>query len=159
MRQGNRVGLRIYGRPTINLLPGYGKTQLHQILRVLAQTAISSNTGLDSLQYLPVHIFSSHSLVLILSPLTLNDWRLFPRLRAYGYQVLLISPDPFDYLRDVHPPDSTTRLANRLVHAERQLEIQKIRQLWIPVINWQVGQPLSPLVRYALSQSRVQRQR
>jgi uncharacterized protein (DUF58 family) len=157
LRQGNRVSLLIYGKPVVKLFPGYGKVQLHQILHTLAQTTTESDAGLDSLQYLPVQMFSSHSLILILSPLAPNDWQLFPRLRAYGYQVLLISPDPFDYAQRMLPADPATRLASRLARIERQLELSKITQLWIPVIDWQIRHPLYPLVRNALYHTHVQR--
>jgi uncharacterized protein (DUF58 family) len=159
LRQGNRVSLLVYGKPIINLFPGYGKVQLNRILRTLAQTSAESDASLSSLEYLSVKMFSSRSLILILSPLAPNDWGLFARLRAYGYQVLLISPDPFDYARHTLPADLATRLASRLARVERYLEIGKITQLWIPVIDWKVSQPLAPLVRNALSHSRIQRER
>ncbi len=158
LRQGNRVSLLIYGKPMVNLFPGYGKVQLHQILHTLAQATTESDVSLDSLQFLPVQMFSSHSLILILSPLAPNDWHLFPRLRAYGYQVVLISPDPFDYAERMLRADPTTRMASRLARLDRQMEISKIRQLWIPVVNWRVSQPLSPLLRNALTHTRLHRE-
>ena len=113
----------------------------------------------DNLQLVPIQMFSSHSLILVISPLAVGDWQLFPRLRACGYQVLLISPDPLDYARPRLPVDQTNRLACRLVRLERQLEISKIRQLWVPVVDWSVSQPLSPLVRQALAQTHIQSRR
>ena len=100
-------------------------------------------------------MFSSHSLILVLSPLAPNDWRLFQRLRAYGYQVLLVSPDPVDFARRMIPGDPVTWLAARLTQVERHLEIGRITQLWVPVIDWQVSQPLAPLVRTALGHHRT----
>ncbi len=158
LRQGNRVSLLINGEPEVNLLPGYGKVQLNRILHALAQANTKPDGSLDNLRYLPVQMFSSHSLILIVSPLAPNDWLLFPRLRAYGYQVLLISPDPIDFAWRAFPTDRATRLACRLARVERQLEIGKIRQLWVPVIDWQVSQPLSPLVRDALRHTHIQRE-
>jgi uncharacterized protein (DUF58 family) len=157
LRQGNRVSLLVYGKPMVTLFPGYGKLQLSQVLHTLARTTTESDVSLGSLQYLPVRMFASRSLILVISPLASNDWQLFPRLRAYGYQVLLISPDPFDYARRMLEADPPTILASRLARLERQQEISKITQLWIPVINWRVSQPLSPLVRSALRRTRAQR--
>ncbi len=159
LRQGNRVSLLVYRKHVVNVFPGYGKMQLHHILRTLAQVTPEEGGSFDGLQFLPLRMFSSHSLIVILSPLAADDWRLFPRLRAYGYQVLLISPDPLDYARRMLPTDRTTQLARRLTRIERQLEIGRITQLWIPVIDWQVNQPLAPLVRNALVHSHIQRQR
>jgi uncharacterized protein (DUF58 family) len=162
LRQGNRVSLLVCQEHISKVFPGYGKVQLNRILRALAQITTeedSSPNSLTSLQFLPTHMFSSHSLIVILSPLTAGDWQLFPRLRAYGYQVLLISPDPIDYAQQVIPTDPTTQLASRLAVLERQMEIRKITQLWIPVIDWQVNQPLAPLVRNALTHTHIQRER
>ena len=158
LRQGNRVSLLIYGKHIISLFPGYGKVQLNRILHALSQASPEADEGLDSLQFIPVQSFSSHSLILILSPLAQDDWRLFPRLRAYGYQVLLISPDPVDYARQMLPGDPVTGLAARFTQVERHLEIVKITRLWIPVIDWQVNQPLAPLVRTALGHARNQKE-
>jgi uncharacterized protein (DUF58 family) len=159
LRQGNRVSLLIYRERILNVFPGYGKVQLNRILRTLAQVTTESDGSLNGLQLVPIHMFSSRCLIVILSPLAPDDWRLFPRLRAYGYQVLLISPNPMDFAERILPNDPITRLASRLTRLERQLEIGKITQLWIPVIDWQVSQPLAPLIRNAFAHSGIQRKR
>jgi uncharacterized protein (DUF58 family) len=159
LRQGNRVSLLVYQRPIASVFPGYGKLQLNRVLHTLAQITPESDSSFDSLQFLPIQMFSSHSLIVTISPLMSGDWRFFRRLRAYGYQVLLISPDPLDYAQPILPTDLDSRLAARLTRLERQIEINQITQLWIPVIDWQVSQPLAPLVRNALRRARIQRKR
>ncbi len=159
LRQGNRVSLLIFGKETEFLFPGYGKNQLHRILHALSKAVPVMNPGFDSLQFIPLNMFSSHSIIIILSPLAPGDWRLFPRLRAYGFQALLISPDPIDYARRVLPDDRTTQMATRLAQVERRLQIGRITQLWIPVVEWQVGRPLAPLVRAAIRNSHIQQER
>jgi uncharacterized protein (DUF58 family) len=156
LRMGNRVSLLIWGEPAISVFPGCGKRQLNRILRALAQASIASDGSLDDLHFVPTRMFSSHSLILVITPLASNDWRLFPRLRGHGYQVLVICPDPFDYARHMLPADESTRLAARLARLERQLEIAKVAALWIPVVNWAVSQPLAPLVRQALRSAHIQ---
>jgi uncharacterized protein (DUF58 family) len=159
LRQGNRVSLLVYQRPVASVFPGYGKLQLNRVLHTLAQITPESDDSFNSLQFLPTRMFSSHSLIVIISPLMSGDWRFFRRLRAYGYQVLVVSPDPLDYARHILPTDLDSRLATRLTRLERQLEINQITQLWIPVIDWQVSRPLAPLVRNALRHTRIQRDR
>jgi uncharacterized protein (DUF58 family) len=159
LRQGNRVSLLIFGKEIDFLFPGCGKIQLNRILHALSKAAPEADPGYDSFQFVPLHMFSKRSLIMILSPLAHEDWRLFPRLRAYGYQALLISPDPIDYIRRALPDDRITRLATRLTQVERRLEIGKITQLWIPVVEWRVDQPLAPLVRAAIRNSHVQQKR
>ena len=159
LSQGNRVSFLIYREHIVNVFPGYGKVQLNRILHTLAEIAPEPDGNLNGLQFIPLHMFSNHALIVIFSPLAPDDWRLFPRLRAYGYQVLLVSPNPMQYAERVLPNDPATRLARRLTRLERQLEIGKIAQLWIPVIDWQVEQPLAPLVRNAFAHSHIQRRR
>lgn len=159
LRQGNRVSLLVYGDPMVKVYPGYGKSQLHRMLRTLAQVVPADYGSLNTLQFIPMQMFASRSLIIVLSPLVHDDWRLFPRLRAFGYQVLLISPDPIDYAQPVLAGDRDSRLSRRLARIERQIEISKITQLWIPVVDWQVSRPLAPLVRHALAHTHIQRQR
>jgi uncharacterized protein (DUF58 family) len=159
IHQGNRVSLLVYGDPLISVYPGYGKGQLNQILNTLSRVTTEAGGSLGGLQYLPVRMFSSRSIVLIISPLTIEDWRLFPRLRAYGYQVFLVSPDPVDFAHQTIPEDVPSQLAIRLSQVERRLEIQRITRMWIPVIDWKVNQPLQPLVCSALAYSHLQPKR
>ena len=50
-------------------------------------------------------------------------------------------------------------MAARLARLERQLDLSKITRLWIPVIDWPVSQPLSPLVREAFRHAHIQLKR
>ena len=159
LSQGNRVSLLIYGKHIVTLFPGYGKVQLNRILHALSQATTAADDNVPSLASIPLQIFSRHSFLMILSPLAPSDGQLFPRLRAYGYQVLLISPDPIDFARPLLRTDPATRLAIRLTQVERVLEFSQIAELWIPVIDWQVNRPLDPLIRTALSHSHIQQER
>jgi uncharacterized protein (DUF58 family) len=111
-----------------------------------------------TLDFIPIRMFPSHALIIIISPLTSSDFSLFQRLRAYGYQALLICPDPIDFAGQTLAQDLTGQLAIRATRLERRLQLNNIAQLHIPVIDWQVRQPLFPLVRNALSRSRGQRE-
>jgi len=159
VRQGNRVSMVIFGKKETNIYPGYGKRQLNRALNALAQVALEPDDRVDNLNLVPLHVFSSRSLVIVLSPLAANDWELFPRLRAHGFQVLLISPDPLDFARTAIPSDRFSGMAARLAGLERRLEIGRIAALWVPVIDWKVDQPLSPLVRNALLHAHIQQER
>ncbi len=159
LHQGHRVGLLVVGETMLNAFPGYGKTQLHRIMGCLSKVKVDaeSNTSV-SLDFSPIRVFPSHALVIVISPTTSADWPLFLRLRAYGYQVVLVSPDPIDFAAPTLAQDTTNRLAIRAARIERRLRLNDIAQLQIPVIDWQVSQPLFPLVRNALTRSRGQRE-
>jgi hypothetical protein len=94
----------------------------------------------------------------VISSLVSTDRTLFQRLRAHGYQPLLISPDPIHFALPTLSPESTNQLAIRAAYIERRLRLNDISQLHIPVIDWQVNQPLFPLVRNALTRSRGQQE-
>ena len=156
LRQGHRLSLLVFGQRLVSVYPGYGKLQLNRILRCLAKTSPGQDGSLDSFEHLPIRMFSSHALIVILSPLAPSDWPLFPRLRAYGYQGLLISPDPVDFARPAFNQDPASRLAIRAARLERRLELFKVAQLGIPVVDWPVRQALYPFVRGVLAQARRQ---
>jgi uncharacterized protein (DUF58 family) len=107
------------------------------------------------MEFLPVHMFSSHALLVVISSLTQSDWLLFPRLRACNFQVLLVSPNPFDFVSQMFGQDHVSSLALRAARLERQLLLRDIAALQIPVIDWHVDQPLYPLLRHALNSTLV----
>jgi len=159
LHQGHRVSLLVFGRAMLNAFPGYGKIQLHRIMGCLSKARVEVEGRTSAhLDFLPIRIFPSRALIIIISTLTSADRSIFQRLRAYGYQVLLISPDPIDFAYPTLPQDITNRLAIRATRLERRLQLNNIAQLQVPVIDWKVTQPLFPLVRNALARSRGQRE-
>jgi uncharacterized protein (DUF58 family) len=159
LHQGHRVSLFVFGVTMLAAFPGYGKTQLRRITSCLAKAKIETETRtLGGLDFIPIRMFPSHSLIIVISSLTTLDRPLFQRLRAYGYQVCLVSPDPIDFAAPTLAQDATNQLAIRATCIERRLLLNDLTQLHIPVIDWRVSQPLFPLVRTALSRSRGQRE-
>ena len=70
-------------------------------------------------------MFPSHALIIMISPLTSADRSLFQRLRAYGYQALLVSPDPIDFADPILAQDINNRLAIRAARIERRLLLNR----------------------------------
>jgi uncharacterized protein (DUF58 family) len=157
LHQGHRVSLLVVGKRLTMAFPGYGKIQLNRVLGCLSKAHIESEERVTAhLDFLPIRMFPSHSMIVVISPLTADDLSFYQRLRAHGYQVVLISPDPIDFIQPVLEKDINTRLAIRSVKLERRLLLDRIARLRIPVIDWRVHQPLFPLVRNALTRSRGQ---
>jgi len=157
LRRGNRVSFLMPGDEMTVVYPGYGKIQLHRILQILAKARPGSKQGYSSLDHVPLRLFGSRALVVIISPLVTADLQVFPRLRARGHQALLISPDPISFRRSSFPRDAAGRLAARLARIERRLELRGIAELGVRVIDWHVHEPLPPLVRDALGAARARR--
>lgn len=158
IHQGHRLSLLVLSNTIFQVFPGYGKNQLKRILSCLSVVKSSSNGKTIGLHYLPLRMFSSRALLVILSPLARSDRLFFPRLRASGYQALLISPDPYDFAYPTLPHDQVSQLAFQLARQERSIQLRTISRLHIQVIDWQVSQPLYPLVRSALGHNRGQRE-
>ncbi len=153
MREGNRVGLMIYGDKLPYLSPGYGKLQLYRILAELARATPGSNFTLDSLKNLPVRLFPSRAMLVFISPLAEQDTQALTRLRAYGYQIILISPDPVDYAAKSANAGPIVRLAFRAARLERVMQLKQLVRMGVQVVDWQVDRPLTTTLRAAFRQN------
>jgi uncharacterized protein (DUF58 family) len=146
LRQGHRVSLLVFGGRLKMVYPGYSKAQLNRILGALAQARADPAAAGRGLTYLPLQSFSTRALLVVLSALTADAEPFFRRLRAHGNQGLLICPDAIDFALGAHPAEWGCSPGVRLARVERRLQLRAIGQLGIRVIDWRVGQPLSPLV-------------
>lgn len=155
LHQGHRVSLLVFGKRLSIVFPGYGKIQLHRIMSCLSKANVEVDDRISThLDFLPIRVFPSRSTIISISPLASGDKNLYQRLKANGYQAVLISPDPIHFGKPLFDNDRDTNLAVRTTHLERRLNLDAVAQLQIPVINWKVDQPLYPLVRNALTRSR-----
>ncbi|HEX7556804.1 MAG TPA: DUF58 domain-containing protein, partial [Leptolinea sp.] len=134
LHQGHRVSLLVFGERMQNVFPGYGKIQLQRIMGCLSRTKVGrENRTSSNLNYLPIRLFPSRALIIIISSLTSSDRSIFLRLRAFGYQVLLISPNALDFAIPTLAQDLPHRLAIRATRLERSLQLKDIARLQIPV--------------------------
>jgi hypothetical protein len=72
------------------------------------------------------------------------------RLRARGYEVLVIRPDPLSIELQSLEPKPGVSLAARIVTVERTLLKRKLQQVGIRVVDWQVDQPFDQAIHGAL---------
>ena len=151
LREGNRVGLLVYGWGMDNVFPGYGKVQHRRIQKVLARAQPGLNYALESLTHLPTRFFPAHSQIILVSPLIPEDVDILIQLCANGYEVLVVSPDPVEFEAGMIKPQIEKEFAHRLAHLERYFMLQKIKRAGVQVVNWNVYQPLNQTLRGALS--------
>jgi uncharacterized protein (DUF58 family) len=144
----NRVGLLVYGYGVERTFPGYGKVQQERILRALGAARTGHNFALESLGYLPTRFFPTGSQIVMVSPLLTTDVPAFVQLRACGYEVLVVSPDPVSY--EARALGVEGELPWRLARAERALLLRKLLRMGIRVLDWDVDKPFEPLARAAL---------
>jgi uncharacterized protein (DUF58 family) len=147
IRSGNRVSLLVLGKPILQVYPGYGKGQLNALMVNLSRAKLGGNIKLRNLDYFPPRLFPARSLILVLSLVGQRDLKFYARLRAYGYEVLLISPDSITYAVNKSRQKEEKSLAFRTARIERILQLQKIMKLGIKIIDWEVDKPVDPLIR------------
>lgn len=155
LTQGNRVGLLVYSRFLQWTLPGYGKLQRERILQALSGAAPGESQIFDGLQYLPTRVFPSESQIVLVSPLVEDDYSSLIQLRARGYQVMVVVPDPVSFERSylASPPSkysaADVELAARVVRMERELLLARMRRAGLQIVEWNVAQPFDQAIRSA----------
>jgi uncharacterized protein (DUF58 family) len=147
LKNGNRIALLIFGETTTCLFPGYGKRQLNLVMRDLARATLGRNVSLRYLEYFPARLFPNRSMIVAFSALHSRDSETYARLRAFGYEVLLISPDPVEYLSRTLPPTEINGLAVQAARVERIVQLKQLMTMGVWVINWQVDQPLDTILQ------------
>jgi uncharacterized protein (DUF58 family) len=148
---GNRVGLFIYGRSLDWTFPGYGKVQLERILRALARAEQGDGRIFENFEYLPTRLFPPRSQLVLISPLLRPDPEMLIKLRARGYQLLVISPDPISFEEQKFGIGHAARLATQIARLERNLILRQLSHAGIQVINWPVETPFHQIAHGALS--------
>ena len=63
------------------------------------------------------------------------------QLRARGYQVLVISPDPVRFELGYLSKRPEVALAGRIVRMERSTLLQKLKHAGVQVFDWDVASP------------------
>ena len=152
LSQGNRVGLLLYSTYLGWTLPGYGRIQRERILQALANARTGDSQVFSDLEHIPTRLFPPESQIIFVSPLIDDDFKPLVQLRAQGYDVLVVSPNPvkfeLSYLGTANP---NINLAGHVMHMERVLLLQKLQRANIQVLDWDVREPFDLLVKRSLS--------
>jgi uncharacterized protein (DUF58 family) len=149
LRDGNRVGLMIYGYGVSFVFPGYGKIQRERILHALANAGSGRNYAMEKLSNLPTRLFPAKSQIVMVSPITPDDYETLSQMRAHGYEILLVSPNPvaFDAAGWARPDEN---LGLRFAQVERDLMLRRLQRSAIRVVDWNVDQALDTTIHDAL---------
>ena len=105
----------------------------------LAHAKLGGDLPFTSLKHFPTKLFPTRSLLVIFSSLDSRDQEAYARLRAFGYEVLLISPDPVDFATRRLLQTQTNTLASRAARVERVIQLKRLLKLGIKVIDWLTG--------------------
>ncbi|MBN1536464.1 MAG: DUF58 domain-containing protein [Anaerolineales bacterium] len=149
LNEGNRVSLLSYGGGLGKIFPGYGRIHKDRILKALARANPGKNYALDNLALLPTRFFPAKSQIVVITPLSPQDIPVYIQMRAHGYAVIVVSPDPVSFEAALY--NDKDSLALRMAYAERNLLLQQIQRCGVQVVNWRVDQPLQMAARKILS--------
>jgi uncharacterized repeat protein (TIGR01451 family) len=154
LNQGNRVGLLLYSAYLGWTLPGYGKIQRERILHALANAKTGDSQVFSDLEHMPTRLFPPESQIVFVSPLTDDDLKPLIQLRAQGYDVLVVSPNPVKFELSYLPSaNMNVDIAGRVIHMERLILLQKLQRASIHVLDWDVAEPFDSLVKRRLGRS------
>ena len=148
--QGNRVGLLVYATYLRWTVPGYGKVQRERILYSLAHAKPGGSEVFSDFGHLPTRLFPPESQIVLVSPLLEDDLMPLIKLRAQGYQVLAVCPDPVKFELSYLKKGRNVELASRVIQLERALLLQKVQRAGIQVLDWDVSEPFDLVVKQKL---------
>ena len=151
LMQGNRVGLLVYAAFLRWTYPGYGKVQRERILYSLAYAKPGGSEVFSDLEHLPTRLFPSESQIILVSPLLEDDLMPLVQLRAQGYQVLVVSPNPVKFELSYLRKTENVKLAARVIQLERGMLLRKVQHAGIQVLDWDVSEPFDLAVKRRLS--------
>jgi len=151
LTQGNRVGMLVYAAFLRWTLPGYGKVQRERILHSLAHARPGGSDIFADLEHLPTRLFPPESQIILISPLHEDDFLPLVQLRAQGYQILVVSPNPVKFELSYLPKNRSVELAGRVTRMERALLLQRVQRASIQVLDWDVAEPFDLVVKRMLS--------
>ena len=147
---GNRVGVMLYGRALLDwTFPAYGRPQRERIVQALMRARLGAQHAFDRLEYLPTRFFAPGSQIVYVSPLLKEDVPVLVQLRARGYAVLVVSPDPVAFeARQLGGPAgaAAVQLAARIARLERDLLLEQLQQADVRVLDWDLAAPLEQAV-------------
>jgi uncharacterized protein (DUF58 family) len=146
LKDGNRVSLLVLGKSITSVFPGYGKRQLNLLLRSLARAKLGAYIPFNTFEYLPTRLFPTRSVIIVFSTVHSSDLDIYARLRSFGYDVLLISPDPVDFAAQMLPLTEINSLAFRAARVERVIQLKQLLKFGVKVVDWQVNKPLETIV-------------
>lgn len=152
LHAGNRVGLLIYGHTFDWTFPGYGKVQRERLIQALARAKIGDSLVFDKLENVPTRLFPPKSQLVLVSPLSEDDLPFLIRLRARGYHLLVISPNPISFEAEDLNIDLAVDLAVRLARVERRFLIRKLLEAGIYTLDWDVRAPFDQVIHAWLMQ-------
>src|SRR6185436_15677511 len=120
-------------------------------LHSLAHARPGGSEVFSDLGHLPTRLFPPESQLILISPLQQDDLTPLVQLRAQGYQVLVICPNPVKFELSYLRKNRTVELAGRIIQMERMILLQRVQRAGIQILDWNVAEPFDQVVKRMLS--------
>ncbi|WP_049901143.1 DUF58 domain-containing protein [Halococcus agarilyticus] len=137
---GDHVGLASVGSTPLWIDPDIGPDHRRRVEKLLATHSAFPPTPPETDSYTSGWVrefhrrFPNETQVVLLSPLCDRTYRhVIRRLRGYDHPVTVVSPDP--------TADGT--VGQRLVHLERRIRIESLRETGVRVVDWRPDDDLA----------------
>lgn len=142
--RGDRVAFLNYGSLISWTPSGAGREHRLRLRMAAARAELGAHAAFDRFDNLPIRIFPPRSLVLVVSPLRREDVAPLRSLRALGYEVAVLRPDPSDS-QDGPGTAPGEHLATRVLGLERDVLFSRLLRAGITILDWSLLQPLASL--------------
>ena len=156
---GHRVGLVTIGVGLDWTFPGYGKKQAEKIYTALANASEGESAVFDALDAIPTRVLPAGSQVVVVSPVRGDDVRALSVMVARGYSVLVLRPDPESLAPVPVRPARAAAIAARLQRIDRVLTLRELERVGVPVVSWNIQEPLEACIRSNIPKLRAWRRR
>ncbi len=147
LRQRNRVGLVVLGDYLTWIYPEFGKRQLYKMMEALSMIKKGGKWDFEELYWIITRLFPSNSFVVLIS--TLQSPQIpetIMKIRARGYDVLIISPSPMALEKGLARLDREGKISLRILSMERENVMEMLREK-VTVLEWDPTHPLGELLR------------
>jgi uncharacterized protein (DUF58 family) len=142
--RGHRIAFLNYGSLISWTPPGSGREHGLRIRMAAARAELGNHAAFDRFDNLPIRLFPPRSLVLMVSPLQRQDVPPLRSLKALGYEIAVLRPNPLSRI-DETKPDSTWKLTRRILELESEVLLSRLLRSGIAVLDWNTAQPLATL--------------
>jgi len=147
LHERNRVGLIVQRDVMDWIYLGCSKAQFYRILHNLLKTEATSTVPFEYTAWIVKKCFPPQTQIIIISPLTdrkIIDYVI--QLRAFKYDILIISPCPLEAEKAFLPQDNFTSTALKILRLGREIRISELRR-FASVVDWNVEVPLIQALR------------
>ncbi len=139
----NRVGLIVMRSVLDWVYPAFGRKQFFRIVDALLSVRPGGQWTLTHLPWVLGRFFPRGCLLIVISPVVDRLAReAILNLRAYGFDVFVLSPSVLDIEAELAEKDEAARVAYSILKMERDANVALLRR-FAPVADWRLEKPLA----------------